>query len=107
MTTRVQLQRTLDGGHRLIVAEDSTSIDGTTIRVADGFTWQEHPEGSMWSTTEGIKDSNGLVQSIIDAAWEAGFRPTGFTDVKNETAAIRDHLGDMRRIVFRQLKIDD
>lgn len=30
-----------------------------------------------------------------------GLRPAGFTDVKNETAAIRYHLEDTRKLVFK------
>jgi hypothetical protein len=41
----------------------------------------------------------------MDRAWDAGFRPRGFSDIQNETAAIRGHLDDMRTIAFHQLKI--
>ncbi len=43
-----------------------------------------------------------VLQSIMDTAWENGMRPTGFTDVKNETAAIRYHLEDMRKLIFER-----
>ena len=42
-----------------------------------------------------------FVQGVLDAAWEAGFRPTGFKDIQNETVAIKCHLEDMRRLVFK------
>lgn len=45
-----------------------------------------------------------ILQSILDAAWEQGLRPTGFTDIKNETTAIKYHLEDMRKIAFNQLE---
>jgi hypothetical protein len=41
----------------------------------------------------------------MDRAWEAGFRPAGFSDVKNETAAIKGHLEDMRAIAFHKIGI--
>lgn len=109
MKPRVQLQRTLDGAFSLVIAEDVKGEAGTSVRVAEGFTWSTQPEGAMWAATTGIHDVDGLVQSIVDAAWEAGFRPTGFSDVKNETAAIRDHLKDMRTVAFHKLgiKADD
>ena len=47
-----------------------------------------------------------FAQAIMDAAWDAGLRPTGFADVKNETAAIRAHLTDMRQLVFAKLNVD-
>lgn len=40
-------------------------------------------------------------QAIMDEAWNEGMRPTGFTDVKNETTAIKYHLEDMRKLVFK------
>ena len=41
----------------------------------------------------------------MDKGWEAGFRPRGWADVKNETAALREHLSDLKAIAFHQLKI--
>lgn len=41
-----------------------------------------------------------FLQSIMDGAWEAGFRPSGYGDVKEATAAIRSHLEDMRALAF-------
>lgn len=48
-----------------------------------------------------------IAQAILDAAWDAGLRPNGFSDVKNETVAIRAHLNDMRCITFAKLNIKE
>lgn len=47
-----------------------------------------------------IIDPPKLYQSIFDALWKGGMRPTGFQDIENETKAIKNHLNDMRRLVF-------
>lgn len=53
-----------------------------------------------------IPEGHAVAQAILDAAWEQGLRPTGFADVKNETAAIKGHLADMRALAFGSLKIE-
>lgn len=45
-------------------------------------------------------DVRGFMQAVMDAAWEEGMRPTGFADVKNEIAAVRYHLEDMRKLAL-------
>ena len=91
-----------DGKNRLIVVEDSAP---GKIKVATGFTWTEYDEGSLFDMQSGIRSSD-LVQSIVDAAWEKGIRPRGFSDVKNETTAIKSHLEDMKTVAFHLLKIN-
>ncbi len=44
------------------------------------------------------EDAEGFMQAILDAAWEAGLRPEGFADHKNELTAVRYHLEDMRKL---------
>jgi hypothetical protein len=46
-----------------------------------------------------------LVQSIMDEAWANGFRPSGYGDVKEATAAVKEHLKDMRAVAFHKLGI--
>lgn len=48
-------------------------------------------------------EASEFAQAILDAAWEVGMRPKGFTDIQNETTAIKEHLGDMRRLVFAHI----
>lgn len=42
-----------------------------------------------------------LLQAMIDAAWEAGFRPRGHEDHNSELTATRYHLEDMRTLALR------
>jgi hypothetical protein len=88
--------------YRLVIVEDAAP---GKISVANGFTWSEHEEGGLFDGQEGIAQSSELVQALMDRAWEAGFRPAGFSDVKNETAAIKGHLEDMRAIAFHKIGI--
>jgi hypothetical protein len=108
---RVWIQRNWGDGHRLYICQDTSeqhpSCPGSRIiKVANGFTWSDHCEGDAFDHSDGIRDPHDdLVQAIMDKAWEAGFRPTGFSEIKNETAALREHLADLKAIAFHQLKI--
>jgi hypothetical protein len=46
-----------------------------------------------------------IVQAILNEAWEQGMRPIGFTDIKNETTALKMHIEDFRKIIFKTLNI--
>lgn len=49
-----------------------------------------------------------FLRVIVDAAWDAGVRPTKFKDFTNELAAVRYHLEDMRllaRVPFHMKKL--
>jgi hypothetical protein len=46
-----------------------------------------------------------FLQAIMDGLWHGGFRPTGITDVRESTAALKDHLNDMRAIVGSKLGV--
>lgn len=91
------------GDHRLLVIQDHAP---GKVRVSSGFTWDEYDEGGLFDHQAGIPAADSLIQSILDKAWDAGFRPAGFSDVKNETVALRDHLSDLRQIAFKKLGID-
>jgi hypothetical protein len=108
---RVFIGKDWQGRHRLYVCEDQwgqphESGVGIKVKIATGFTWNEHCEGDLVDPSDGIPYSDDLIQDIVDKAWDAGFRPRAFEDVKNETTALRDHLKDMQTIAFKQLKIE-
>ena len=57
--------------------------------------------GELLPETDGIlagysQETDDFLRAIMDAAWEAGIRPTGFEDHTNELKATRYHLEDMR-----------
>lgn len=91
------------GGHRLVLVKNQ--VRGKVDVLAD-FKWTEYAEGDLFDPQAGIGDADQLIQSIVDRAWESSFRPAGFSDVKNETTAIRAHLDDVRTIAFHKLGID-
>lgn len=50
---------------------------------------------------DGIGEITGFVQAILDAAWDAGMRPSQARDATEEIKAIRYHLEDMRSLAFK------
>lgn len=50
---------------------------------------------------QGENDGQEFLQAVLDHAWEAGLRPKGFLDTPNQIAALKDHLADLRSIVFK------
>ena len=109
MSYRARIIPDLSGGdYRLYIMRDLEKIGqtGRIVEVANGFTWIKHEEGDAWFVGDGIGRAGQLIQAIMDQGWENNYRPTGFTDIRNETAALREHLSDMKRIAFHQLKIN-
>lgn len=102
MKVRAYVFKDWSGGHRFTLVQDKSR---GKIDVLTGFTWVEYDEGSMIDQGSGIGKADEMLQQIVDRAWDAGFRPSGYGDVKNETAALREHLADMKTIAFHQLKI--
>lgn len=99
---RTHIVRDWGGSHRLILVKDQGRGQ---VDVLAGFEWVTYGEGDMFDLGAGIGRATELIQGIVDKAWEAGFRPAGFADVKNETTAIRAHLDDVRMIAFHKLGI--
>lgn len=89
------------------VAILTTSFDGKRYILKNTKFIEYNPyelpivEPTLDINQEGIGiDNKTIIQSIMDAAWEEGMRPIGFRDIKNETTALKNHLNDMRRLVF-------
>lgn len=63
------------------------------------------PSGSF----EGIADSlvpitaENFVKAVMDAAWEAGVRPTGFADTTQQVQSMQSHINDLRGITNKLL----
>lgn len=100
---KVHISKDWNGGHRLILIQDRP---GGKVGVVSDFIQEEYAEGDMFDSNSGIGRADELIQRIVDRAWESGFRPVGFDNVKNETAALREHLADMRTIAFHKLGIE-
>ena len=50
-------------------------------------------------------EAEAFLQSIMNAAWEIGIRPTEFTDHTNELTATRYHLEDMRSLALKDTSV--
>lgn len=55
---------------------------------------------SFYEQQDGIGDVTGFVQAILDAAYDAGMRPSHQRDSRDELKAVRYHLEDMRVLAF-------
>jgi hypothetical protein len=109
---RAMLLKNYGTGHTLMLSRDDVLKRhpggmGCTVYVASGFEWKETYEGAFIEPHEGIRNADQIVQAIMDEAWANGFRPRGFGDVQNETAALREHLKDVRTVAFHILKIKE
>lgn len=76
-------------GHRLYISwDDFTAPRGpngdTAIHIVTGLTTAVHEAGDDYNVTDGLRNADALIQAIIDAAWEKGFRPVGYTDVRRK-----------------------
>ena len=45
---------------------------------------------------------DAFLQSLVDQAWDMGIRPRHAKDGKPEVEALKNHLEDMRSLVFKQ-----
>lgn len=52
-----------------------------------------------------ISDGAEFLQAVLDHAWSLGMRPAGFNDTTEQVKAIRDHLNDMRALVFHEQRV--
>jgi len=66
------------------------------IRPPAGETVKPALEQTFEQEADGLGDVDGFLQAALDAAWDAGMRPTGFADHTHELKAVRYHLEDMR-----------
>jgi len=73
-----------------------------TVDALSNFTLYHSEKGTSYVPP--VVDREFL-QAIMDGLWHGGFRPTGVTDVRESTAALKDHLNDMRVIVGSKLGV--
>ena len=63
-----------------------------------------HPAGmvhEMPTTLEGNSDLHDFLQVIVDCAAQMGITPSEGPDLSGEMQRTKDHLEDMRRLVFK------
>lgn len=75
---------------------------GRTLGVVQELTFKNIQEGMILTHGNGLlgdssfEQTDDFLRAIMDVAWDAGLRPTGFEDHTNELKATRYHLEDMR-----------
>lgn len=52
------------------------------------------------------EDGEMFLRACLNAAWEAGMRPDGYHDVRENMKATDKHLQDMRAIAFGKLGVE-
>ena len=79
-------------------------IEGRSPRalVAEGIKVVEVSEGHLWPQFLSIPMQWNAGQSLFDALWQAGFRPNGGESSVAHVQAMKDHLTDMRALVFKR-----
>ena len=79
--------------------------DGTRFRAAP-LIFESMESGLLHDPTigAGAVDGDEFLQAALDHAWEIGLRPRGFNDTTQQVTAIKDHLADMRALVFAKVK---
>lgn len=85
----------------LAVIEDS---DGHIAKIATPveYTLKEHDDRRIIDGT--FRFEFDEAQSLFDALWREGLRPTNHADPSGEITRIEAHLQDMRRLVFKDEK---
>jgi hypothetical protein len=53
------------------------------------------------ATIDRSGEAEQFLQACLDHAWDLGMPPAGFLDTTRETAALKEHLHDMRALVFK------
>lgn len=87
------LDKTFDG-----TANYVTDVQITTIPL-------EEAQDGMWRPAP-IELSKESAQSLMDALWEAGVKPSGGEGHTAHIRALNDHLDSMKKIAFKQLGIE-
>lgn len=75
------------------------------------LTLKEQEEGSLIEpilTLSGIDQQlNNTAQVLMDDLWDCGIRPTEGHGSVGQLKATEEHLADMKKIAFKQLKIEE
>ncbi len=97
--------RMIDASSRLLIRKGGEHSFGDPVEFVAGFKMETiapmspGPEAirSGWGQAD---EARAFLQAAIDCAWENGMRPAGWADHGREVAALRDHLHDMRALVY-------
>lgn len=102
MRLKIDSQFNLMAGDRDVVF---FAIDGNERALARPLVFERVAEGILPQPTigaGGVITGTEFLQAALNHAWEIGLRPAGFGDTVNQVSALKDHLSDMRALVFRE-----
>lgn len=88
-------------GHRLWLFREGGWVQSPDRSMVTNMTMETYGRGQTISSAEPFipyEEAKDFLQSLMDCGWEAGLRPTGFSDHTNELTAVRYHLEDMRKL---------
>jgi len=71
-----------------------------SIAVASGVVFTQYQEGQAVTTPDSLKLTPQAAQVLMDALWRCDIRPSTTNKDQQTFQALRDHLQDMRRLVF-------
>ncbi len=100
---RVQKEGLIDQFYNLYVGVKTFREGGVSISVPKPLEFEELPESMDVAPL--LQMSITDCQVLIDSLWDAGLRPSEGTGSAGSLAATQGHLNDMRKIVFKHLKI--
>jgi len=89
----------MGAAHELFIIKEEP--DGSRAAIVDYTLTKLGRHGTdvtLGDSPKPLYDDGSFLQAMLDAAWEAGFRPKDFKDHTNEFTAVRYHLEDMRKL---------
>ena len=75
-------------------------VSGKSYIFSDGK-WREAQMGACYGASFLLDESDNAPQVLIDSLWDAGIRPTKGAGSAGAFDAVKYHLEDMRRLVFK------
>lgn len=71
------------------------------IITCEGIKYEEAKNGQLWPQFLLIDGINNYGQSLFQALWDVGYRPNQGEGSDAHTEALKYHLEDMRKLVFK------
>lgn len=94
---RSNLYIRLDGSHGPASSDNPKFVVNLELKEFQPF---DKAEPALTGNYFGDDSAKEFLQAALDAAWDLGLRPSGFADHGRELSAVRDHLHDMRALVY-------
>jgi len=100
---KIRLQRGHWGGGYDVILAKPNSTNAEHISIVSKVEIKNVDVGRIIEPLLSLTKNNA--QLLMDDLWEAGIRPTEGSGSAGALKATQDHLTDMRKIVFSQLKM--